>query len=398
MAAITDKLRWAAVFAAIVFATAVLAATILAACVGVVAAIAGAAEAANKAASPEKPVAGRAVHFPSGTWSGLPKIGPDKKVQQCVLVAARSRAGPGDAIETHLSLNISRGSGLAFAVTDDRIPSEDILDDQAEIVVDGKTFPAVAFAVGSDTLAIHPGDAAAVLSALDKAATLRLRSDGDGVDTGAMALELPGDALGWLKQCGKLFDIAIDRPTDLDAPELPAPRPRAPEIASGEPTAAGPAGIEDKQNIAGWDASELRGPTGTILVCMIRRHYAMGSDPGAPRIGTFLMVSRAKGLTMMLKDSSNHLPPGEPVDATLAIDKKPFGGISAQVLGGDEIGIFPQHGAALAQALAEGAIVKFRAPKVADDMTFPVQSGVVPWLRACARRHGIGIEPADAKP
>ncbi len=92
------------------------------------------------------------------------------------------------------------------------------------------------------------------------------------------------------------------------------------------------------------------------------------------------------------------MPPGESVDATLAIDKKPFGGISAQVLGSDEIGIFPQHGAALAQALAEGAIVVFKAPKVADDMTFPVQSGVVPWLRACARRHGIGIEPADAKP
>ena len=124
----------------------------------------------------------------------------------------------------------------------------------------------------------------------------------------------------------------------------------------------------------------------------------MGTDPGARRIGTFLMVIRAKGSTMMLKDSNNHLPPGEPVDATLAIDKKPFAGISAQVLGSVKIGIFPQHGAALAQALGEGAIVVFKAPKVADDITFPVQSGVVPWLRACARRHGIGTEPADAKP
>ena len=105
------------------------------------------------------------------------------------------------------------------------------------------------------------------------------------------------------------------------------------------------------------------------------------------------MVSRAKGLTMMLKDSNNHLPSGEPVNAALTIDKKRFDGFEARVLGSDEIGIFPQHGAALALALADGATVVFKAPKVADDMTFPVQSSVVPWLRACARRHGIAIEP-----
>jgi CO/xanthine dehydrogenase Mo-binding subunit len=49
---------------------------------------------------------------------------------------------------------------------------------------------------------------------------------------------------------------------------------------------------------------------------------------------------------------------------------------------------------AAALALADGAAVVFKAPKAADDITFPVQSSVVPWLRACARRHGIGIEPS----
>jgi hypothetical protein len=32
--------------------------------------------------------------------------------------------------------------------------------------------------------------------------------------------------------------------------------------------------------------------------------------------------------------------------------------------------------------------------KSSDNFEFPVQAGVVPWLRACARRNGIAIEPA----
>jgi hypothetical protein len=30
---------------------------------------------------------------------------------------------------------------------------------------------------------------------------------------------------------------------------------------------------------------------------------------------------------------------------------------------------------------------------VSDNFEFPVQASVIPWLRACARRNGIAIEP-----
>jgi hypothetical protein len=347
---------------------------------------------AAKATNPEKLVPDKTVHFANSDWSAVPEIGPDKKVRQCVLAAKRSRAGSDGPIDTALSIIISRGSGLAFAVTDGKISPDKILDDQAEIVLDDRSFPAVAFTVGSDTLALHPGDAAAALSALEKTTQLRLRSDGAGIDTGAVALNLPGEAFGWLKQCDKQYDIAIDRPTDPNAGPLPVPRPRSPEIGSAQPTAAGPSGIEDKQKISGWDASELRDFAGKIAVCFIRQHYAIGSGSRTRAIGTYLMVSRAKGLTIMLKDSSLKLPEGKPVEATLKIENKPFVGFSAQVLGGDEIGIFPEHGTALALALGDGAPVAFDAQTI-ETMEFPVPSGIVPWLRACARRSGIGFEP-----
>jgi len=109
------------------------------------------------------------------------------------------------------------------------------------------------------------------------------------------------------------------------------------------------------------------------------------------------MVSRAKGLTMMLKDSSLNLPEGEPVEAMLAIDKKPFTDFSAHMLGSDEIGIFPQHGLELARALDDGVPVTFDSSKL-EKMEFPVPSGILPWLRACARRSGIGFEPDEMKP
>ena len=349
-----------------------------------------------QAAVADKPVAGKTVHFPDGYWSGLPETGPDKKVRQCVLVAKRARGAAGEGIDTALSLIIGRGSGLAFAISDDKLPDERILDDQAEVVVGDRTFAATAFTVQTNTLAMHPGDVTGVLSALEKTPTLRLHSEGAGIDTGAMTLDLPGDALAWLKQCGKQFDIALDRPTDPKAGDLPAPRTRSPEVASIKPTAAGPPGIEDKQKISGWDASELRGSDGRIAVCFIRQHYRVGSGPGARFIGTFLMVSRAKGLTMMLKDSSLNLPEGQPVEATLVIDKKPFADFTARMLGSDEIGIFPQHGLDLARALGDGAPVTFDASKL-EKMEFPVPSGILPWLRACARRSGIGFEPDEMK-
>jgi hypothetical protein len=89
------------------------------------------------------------------------------------------------------------------------------------------------------------------------------------------------------------------------------------------------------------------------------------------------------------------LPQGQPVEATLIIDGKSFVGLSARVLGNDEIGVYPQHGAALALALGNGASLVFKSP--VEDMEFPVPSGIVPWLRACGRRWEIGFEPEEGK-
>jgi hypothetical protein len=348
-----------------------------------------------KAAAPDKIVPDKTLNFANSDWSGLPETGPDKKVRQCVVTAKRVRTGGGGNIDTALSVIISRGSGLVFAISDGKMPPERILDDQAEAVADDHAFPAVAFTVGSSTLAFHPGDAAGALAALEKITTLRLRSDGAGVDTGPIAINLPPDVLGWLKQCDKQFDIAIDRPTDPKAGPLPVPRPRSPEIASVDPTPAGPPGIEDTQKISGWDASELRGFDGKIAVCFIRQHYAIKGS--AHVIGTYLMVSRAKGLTLMVKDSILKLSEGQDIPATLKIENKPFAGFAAHVLGGDEIGIFPQHGLALADALGDGVAVAFDAQKI-EKLEFPIPSGIVPWLRACARRSGIAFETDEAKP
>jgi hypothetical protein len=352
-----------------------------------------AATASSVGAAPvEKPVAGQQVRFPNGYWSALPQVGPDGKVRQCVLVALRQRAGNDVPVDTRFALNISRGAGLVFTIQDDGLPTEQVLDDQAEVMIDGRAFPAVGFPIGT-AFVFHPGDAAGALTAVGKATQVRLRSDGAGVDSGAITIDLPTEALGWLKQCGKAFDIAIDKPTDPDAPETPVPRSRSPKIAIMPATPAGPPGIEDKQKIEGWDASELRNRDGSIIVCYIRCRYVTGSEPGSRTLGTFLMVSRLKGFTMMLKDSNLNLPEGQPVEATLKLGSEPFTAFSAHVLGQDEIGIFPQHGAALAAALETGARATFKTT-TGDQLEFPVQAGVVPWLRACARRNGIAIEPA----
>ena len=117
-------------------------------------------------------------------------------------------------------------------------------------------------------------------------------------------------------------------------------------------------------------------------------------DPKAPVFINSLMASRTKGLTMMLKNTGLDQPEGKPVEATLAFDGKPFGDFSARFLGHDEIGIFPAHGAALAQALGDGVTLSFKAPIYGLD--YPIPAGVVPWLRACARRSGFSFEPASA--
>jgi hypothetical protein len=344
------------------------------------------------AAPDTKPLAGQQVRFPQGIWAGVPQAGPDGKVRQCVLVAPRQRAGKDGPVNTRFAINISRGSGFVFVMHDDGIPSEQVLDDQAEVILGDRNFPAVGFQVAGTAFTFHPGEAATALEALGNAKQVRLRSDGAGVDSGPIDINLPQEALNWLKACGKTFDIAIDKVTDPDAPAMPVPRPRSPKTQVSAATKAGPPGIEDKQKIDGWDASELRNNEGQIIVCFIRRHYYTGSEPGSRHLATFLMVSRRKGLTMMLKDSNLHLQEQAPVEATLKFGETPFSGFTAQAQGADEIGIFPAHGAALAKALENGARALMKSP-VSDNFEFPVQASVIPWLRACARRNGISVEP-----
>jgi hypothetical protein len=340
--------------------------------------------------TPPKPVAGQQVHFPNGTWSALPQIGPDGKVRQCVMVALRPRAITGGVVDTRLSIDISAGSGLAFAILDDKLPSEAILDDQAEVLLDGKSHPAVGFTVdGSNSLALHPGDAAAVMAALGKTTKLRLRSDGDGVDTGDIPLNLPPDALAWLAQCGKQFNIALDHPTDPNAPPLPLARSRTPEIASVRPNASGLPGADDIEKIGKWDASELRNGDGRVGACYIRVRYGMGSD-STRLIMASLFTTRSKGLTMALKDTQLKLTAGTDLDATLMIDQKPFAGFSARELSDNEIGFFPQHGGTFGAALGDGVTMALKSP--VEGFEFEIPAGVVPWLRACSRRWGWSFE------
>jgi hypothetical protein len=360
---------------------------------GVLAAIiAMAASTAAIALPAEKPVAGKQVHFPNGVWSGLPQVGPNGRVRQCVMVAMRQRTGKEGQIETRFAVDISAGAGLVVTIQDDGLPTEQVLDDQSEILIDDRSFPAVGFPVGT-AFVFHPGDAEGALNALGKATQVTLRSDGAGIDSGAIRIDLPADAWRWLKQCGKTFDIAIDRPTDPDAPEMPVPRPRSPRISIIPTAAAGPPGTEDRQKIEGWDASELRDNEGRIIVCFIRRRYAEGSEASAHRIATQLFVSKLKGLTVVLKDSEFNFPEGQPIEATFKVGAAPFTAVSTKVLGRDEIGVFPQHPSELAEALEKSNSAAIRAP-TGYQFEFPVRAGVVPWLRACARRNGFAIEPA----
>ena len=341
-------------------------------------------------AAAEKPVAGQQTHFADGTWSALPQAGPDGKVRQCVLVAMRQRSGANGPIETRFTFVISRGSGLAVIIADDGLPSEWVLDDRAQLLIDNRAFPSDAFTMGA-RVAFHPGDAAGALDALAKAKDVTLRSAGVGIDSGPIRLRLPGEALGWLKQCGQIFDIPIDHPTDPNAPAMPEPRPPVTKVLFPAPTPAGPPGIDDKQKIDGWDASELRDRDGHVAVCFIRRHYVTGSEPGSRQIGTFLMVSRTKGLTMMLKDSTLDNQEGQPIEATFTIEGKPFTAFTSSVLGNDEIGVNPTHGKELAAVFENGGRFAFKTKQVG--LEFPVQTGVIGWLRACARRSDIAIEP-----
>jgi hypothetical protein len=162
--------------------------------------------------------------------------------------------------------------------------------------------------------------------------------------------------------------------------------------ASGKPQP----GQREQQKISGWETTEVRGDDGRVAACMIRAHYTTGGAKGRS-IATFLVASRSKGLTMLLKDSGLDLPggPGTPIKATFKINDKAFPDFSAEVEGRDEIAIFPNHGTALAAALDDGVTAQFDAMN-AETVNFAVVSGVMPWLRDCTQRWGFGFEP-DAK-
>jgi hypothetical protein len=106
---------------------------------------------------------------------------------------------------------------------------------------------------------------------------------------------------------------------------------------------------------------------------------------------TALMAGRGTGLSLLVSDSSLKLAEGEPLEATFTIGGKPFTGFSARVRGTDEIGIYPDRGAALLAALDGDAMLDVRSKAVA--LVFPFERDAVSWVRACARRNGITMEP-----
>jgi hypothetical protein len=343
------------------------------------------------------PEANKSVHFPEGTWAAVPQVGPDGKVRQCVLVAFRNRKGDQGPIETRFSLTIGRGAGFAINLTDDSLPSEQLFDDEAEILIDGKSFPSLAFTLGpmapARGLAVHPGDAAGALASLGKAKQLTLRSDGAGIDSGAITLRLPSDALDYLKNCGKLFDIAIDHPTDPNAPGMPVPRPRSPRIVPVVQQASASPGITDIQKVDGWDASELRDADGAIDMCYIRRRYSSGSGANLQMTVLAVLAGRAGGVRLLLKDTNLKIAQDEPLDATLTADGKPVDGLIVKPMSPNEIGIFPRHGKAFAAILDEGNDLDFKSKVVG--MEFSIGGSIMGWARACARRNGFEIEPGS---
>ena len=341
------------------------------------------------------PKANEQVRFPEGGWSAVPQTGPDGKVRQCVLVADRTRAGDGGAIETRLSLLIGRGAGFAFDLIDEKLPPEQILDDQAEVLIDGKVFPAVAFTLGpgapTKALGMHPGDATGALAALGQAKQVTLRSAGVGIDSGPITLQLPGNALDYLKRCGETFKIAIDRPTDPDAPEMPKAQPRSPRVLARAPTTDEMQGSGARQRVSGWDASEIRAADGSIAACYIRRVYSSGSGANRQSSATALMADRDGGLRMALRDTTLNMTADQPLEATLTAGGTPLDGFVARVASSTEIDLLPAHGEAFAASLAAANEFDFKSKAVG--MEFVIHPGVVGWLRACARRSDIAIEP-----
>jgi hypothetical protein len=170
-------------------------------------------------------------------------------------------------------------------------------------------------------------------------------------------------------------------------------RPRSPRIVPVVQQASAMPGIEDKQKVDRWDASELRADDGTIDMCYIRRRYASGPGANLQMTVIALLVGRAGGVRVLLKDSNLKMPQDQPLDATLTADGKPVDGIAAKVMSPNEIGIFPTHGKAFATILDYGNDLDFKSKAIG--MEFSMGGSVMGWARACARRNGIEIEPGS---
>jgi len=130
----------------------------------------------------------------------------------------------------------------------------------------------------------------------------------------------------------------------------------------------------------------------------------MGSEDAARRIGVFFMASRAKGLSLMLKDSELKAKPGQSLDASLTIGDTPVTELSARVLSSDEIGVFPRHGLALAAAAAADKADRFafKSPLMSFESRSPAPSpGSAPapsrWSRRGNSGHGARVSAPFVK-
>ena len=233
------------------------------------------------AAPAEKPVAGQQVRFPKGYWSALPQVGPDGKVRQCVLVALRQRAGSRRRCRYALCAEHRprrrpcRSRSMTTACRPSRCST---------------TRPRCCSMIAhSPRSAFRSAPRSCSIPAMPPARSPRsARRRASGCARRAPAsiparstIGLPAEALNWLKQCGTAFDIAIDRPTDPDAPEHAgaAAALRRKRVPAGE--AGGTAGhgrqAEDR-GLGCLRAARQRGP----------HHRLLHPPPLRDRLGTWL--------------------------------------------------------------------------------------------------------------
>lgn len=160
-------------------------------------------------------------------------------------------------------------------------------------------------------------------------------------------------------------------------------------VVPAAPTAS--SGPDDQQTVDGWDASELSGPDGSAVGCLIRQHYVVGTGKKERQISTFFSVSRSRGLMLLLKDTGQKLKPGQTLTAELTLGGRRIEAITVQAASTDEIVVAPADGNDLAAALDGASTLDFRSRDARIEA--PIPPGVFPWLKACAVRNGIGFKP-----